>query len=106
MVLTYAQTRAHAKRGQRATVEARLRGEHARISPLPGPGVFATANSVAVPALLPDGSIAPESLAENIDRTEVAARPEPAPDDAHALTGRPHANGSRTDATERSEGER
>ena len=42
--------------------EARLRGEHARISPLPGPGVFATANSVAVPALLPDGSIAPESL--------------------------------------------
>ena len=89
MVLAYAQTRAHAKRGQRATVEARLRGEHARISPLPGPGVFATANSVAVPALLPDGSIAPESLAEIIDRTEVAARPEPAPDDAHALTGRP-----------------
>ena len=95
MVLAYAQTRAHAKRGQRATVEARLRGEHARISPLPGPGVFATANSVAVPALLPDGSIAPESLSEIIDRTEVAARPEPAPDDAHALTGRPHANGAR-----------
>ena len=106
MVLTYAQTRAHAKPGQRATVEARLRGEYARISPLPGPGVFATANSVAVPALLPDGSIAPESLAENIDRTEVAARPEPAPDDAHALTGRPHANGSHTAAVERSEGER
>ena len=73
MVLAYAQTRAHAKRGQRATVEARLRGEHARISPLPGPGVFATANSVATPALLPDGSIAPESLSEIIDRTEVAA---------------------------------
>ena len=101
MVLAYAQTRAHAKRGQRATVEARLRGEHARISPLPGPGVFATANSVAVPALLPDGSIAPESLSEIIDRTEVAARPEPAPDDAHALTGRPH--GARTDAVEGSE---
>ena len=70
MVLAYAQTQAHAKRGQRETVEARLRGEHARISPLPGPGVFATANSVAVPALLPDGSIAPESLAEIIDRTD------------------------------------
>jgi len=68
MVLAYAQTRAHAKPGQRATVEARLRGEHDRISPLPGPGVFATANSVAVPALLPDGSIAPESLAAIIDR--------------------------------------
>ena len=69
--------------------------------------MFATANSVAVPALLPDGSIAPESLAESIDRTEVAARPEPAPDDAHALTGRPRMrHGSRTDAAERSEGER
>ena len=64
--------------------------------------MFATANSVAVPALLPDGSIAPESLAEIIDRTEVAPPPEPAPDDAHALTGRPHANG-RTDAVEGSE---
>jgi NADH-quinone oxidoreductase subunit J len=94
MVLAYAQTQAHAKRNQRETVEARLRGEHARISPLPGPGVFATANSVAVPAVLPDGSIAPESLADIIDRTEVRAAPEPAPDDAHALTGRPHTNGS------------
>src|SRR5689334_17995205 len=87
MVLAYAQTRAHARLGQRATVTARLRGEHDRISPLPGPGVFATADSVAVPAVLPDGSIAPESLADIIDRTEVRQPPEPAPDDAHALTG-------------------
>jgi NADH-quinone oxidoreductase subunit J len=90
MVLTFAQAGGHAKRGQRATVEARLRGEHDRISPLPGPGVFATANSVAVPAVLPDGSIAPESLSAIIDRTPVKPAPEPAPDDAHALTGRPH----------------
>jgi NADH-quinone oxidoreductase subunit J len=90
MVLAYAQTRAHVRRGgQRAMVEARLRGDPARISPLPGPGVFATANSVAVPAVLPDGSIAADSLAEIIDRTEVRPAPEPAPDDAHALTGRP-----------------
>jgi NADH-quinone oxidoreductase subunit J len=88
MVLAYAQTGAHGKRGQRAMVEARLRGEHDRISPLPGPGVYATANSVAVPAVLPDGSVAPESLAQIIDRTEVRPAPEPAPDDAHALTGR------------------
>jgi len=88
-VLAYAQTQAHAKRGQRATVEARLRGEHDRISPLPGPGVFATANSVAVPALLPDGSIAPESLAAIIDRAEVQPAPQAPPDDAHALTGHP-----------------
>src|SRR3954452_16755560 len=99
MVLAYAQSKGHAKRGQRATVEARLRGEHDRISPLPGPGVYATANSVAVPAVLPDGSIAPESLADIIDRTEVKKAPEPAPDDAHALTGRPHSDRSGHDAS-------
>jgi NADH-quinone oxidoreductase subunit J len=88
IVLAFAQTAAHAKRGQRATVTARLRGEHDRISPLPGPGVFATANSVAVPALLPDGSVAPESLSEIIDETQVREVEQPEPD-AHALTGRP-----------------
>jgi NADH-quinone oxidoreductase subunit J len=29
---------------------------------LPGPGVFATRNAIGTPALLPDGSIATESL--------------------------------------------
>jgi NADH-quinone oxidoreductase subunit J len=87
MVLAYAQGRSHAKRGQRATVEARLRGEHDRISPLPGPGVYATGNSVAVPAVLPDGSIAPESISAIIDATPVReVEDEPSPD-AHALTG-------------------
>jgi NADH-quinone oxidoreductase subunit J len=88
MVLAFAQTSGHRKRGQRATVEARLRGEHARISPLPGPGVYATANSVAVPAVLPDGSIAPESLSEIIDSTPVPPPEYHAPD-ARSLTGRP-----------------
>jgi NADH-quinone oxidoreductase subunit J len=88
MVFTYAQGRSHTKRNQRETVEARLRGEHDRISPLPGPGVYATANSVAVPALLPDGSVAPESLSEIIDSTPVREVEQPEPD-AHALTGRP-----------------
>jgi NADH-quinone oxidoreductase subunit J len=86
MVFAYAQTRNHAKRGQRETVEARLRGEHDRISPLPGPGVFATGNSVAVPAILPDGSIAPESISAIIDATPVRSFDEPHPD-ARALTG-------------------
>ncbi len=86
MVLAYSQSRAHDKRGQRATVEARLRGEHDRISPLPGPGVFATGNSVAVPALLPDGSVAPESVSAIIDSTPVEAFDAPH-SDAHALTG-------------------
>jgi NADH-quinone oxidoreductase subunit J len=87
MLLAFSQARNAAKRGQRATVEARLRGEHARISPLPGPGVFATANSVATPALLPDGSIARESLSENIESHQVNEPHKPSPD-AHALTGR------------------
>ena len=86
MVLTYAQTKGRAKRGQRATVEARLRGEHDRISPLPGPGVYATGNSVAVPAVLPDGSIAPESISAIIDATPARPVGERHPD-AHALTG-------------------
>jgi NADH-quinone oxidoreductase subunit J len=105
MVLAFAQTGAHTKRGQRATVIARLRGEHDRISPLPGPGVFATANSVAVPALLPDGSVAPESLSEIIDSTPVReikqydptggdARSAGATREGRALAGRrPNADG-------------
>jgi len=93
MVLGYAQRRPGTKPTQRELVRARLRGEHARPSPLPGPGVFATANSVATPALLPDGSPAPESVSELIqprDRRTLAgdeaavAGALPGPD-AHAL---------------------
>ncbi|RSM75395.1 NADH-quinone oxidoreductase subunit J [Kibdelosporangium aridum] len=81
------------RRTQRELADARFRGEHDRPSPLPGPGVYATANSVAVPALLPDGSIAPESVSAIIEATasrELAADVEsvagaiPGPD-AHAL---------------------
>ncbi|HKN97596.1 MAG TPA: NADH-quinone oxidoreductase subunit J [Pseudonocardiaceae bacterium] len=72
MVLAYTGRGAKgAKRTQRELVVARFRGEHDRPSPLPGPGVFATGNSVATPALLPDGSIAPESLSEIIEATPV-----------------------------------
>ncbi|HEX5404866.1 MAG TPA: NADH-quinone oxidoreductase subunit J [Pseudonocardiaceae bacterium] len=72
MVLAYTGRSAKGgKKTQRELVVARFRGEHARPSPLPGPGVFATGNSVATPALLPDGSIAPESLSEIIEATPV-----------------------------------
>jgi NADH-quinone oxidoreductase subunit J len=86
MVLTYGMSRTAHKPGQRATVEARLRGD--RISPLPGPGVYATGNSVAVPAVLPDGSIAPESISAIIDAT-LAEPVDEHPVDPHALTGGP-----------------
>ncbi|MGH3491713.1 MAG: NADH-quinone oxidoreductase subunit J [Sciscionella sp.] len=55
------------KQTQRQQVFARFSGAGTRPSPLPGPGVFATADSVATPALLPDGSVAPESLSVLIE---------------------------------------
>jgi NADH-quinone oxidoreductase subunit J len=93
MVLAFVGKSKQARKTQRELVIERFRGN--RPSPLPGPGVFATANSVATPALLPDGSVAPESLSELIeatasetfehDRQEVAGTEHHA--DAHALTG-------------------
>jgi len=74
MVLAF--TRRHSRAGkptQRDLVEARFRGQYERPSPKPGPGVFATQNSVATPALLPDGSVAPESLSELIESTSVSS---------------------------------
>src|SRR5262249_38615176 len=60
MILGYIDRHLRGRKSQKELVVARFRGEHARPSPLPGPGVFATSNSVATPALLPDGSVAPE----------------------------------------------
>ena len=45
---------------QKALARERIRG--GRPQPLPGPGVLASGNSIGTPALLPDGSIAHESL--------------------------------------------
>jgi len=97
MVLAYAEGRRAARRTQRDLVVARFRGEHDRPSPLPGPGVFATANSVATPALLPDGSVAPESISELIQprerstlvEDEAAVAGALPPPDAHALVPPP-----------------
>ncbi|MEV0057299.1 NADH-quinone oxidoreductase subunit J [Saccharopolyspora shandongensis] len=96
MVLAYGGKGRGPRLSQRERAEARFRGS--RPSPLPGPGVYATANSVAVPALLPDGSVAPESLSELLEnlpadrlgdeRRAVAGR-QPGPD-PHALTGGHH----------------
>jgi NADH-quinone oxidoreductase subunit J len=41
-----------------------------RMSPLPGPGVFARSSSNATPALLPDGSIAPGSVSDLVEFSE------------------------------------
>jgi NADH-quinone oxidoreductase subunit J len=63
--------------------------------------VFATANSVATPALLPDGSVSLDSLSENIEAHEVNVPKQPQRD-AHALTGRP-ARASRNETDERAQ---
>jgi NADH-quinone oxidoreductase subunit J len=70
MVLAFSGRGREGKLTQRERVTARLRGD--RPSPLPGPGVFATANSVATPALLPDGSVALDSLSALIEATATA----------------------------------
>ena len=93
MVLAFTERTKEGRLTQRERVEARIRG--ARPSPLPGPGVFATVNSVATPALLPDGSVAPESRSDLLEsttrdrldddvRSVASAGAEP---DSHALRG-------------------
>ena len=68
MVLAHVEKRPGEKRNQRDMVAVRMRS--GRMSPLPGPGVFATSSSNATPALLPDGSIAPESVSVLVEQGE------------------------------------
>ena len=91
MVLAYAQTRAHVRRGgQRAMVEARLRGDPARIAPAARAGRLRHGE-------LGGGARGParrlHRCRSRSPRSSTGPRsgraPEPAPDDAHALTGRP-----------------
>ena len=86
MVLGYVDRHTRGRKTQKELVEARFRGEHDRPSPLPGPGVFATSNSVATPALLPDGSIAPESLSKII----ASAAADRFDEERKAVTGSAH----------------
>lgn len=105
MVLGYSE-RNRSRPTQREMVEARIRGQRDRPSQLPGPGVFATGNSVATPALLPDGSVAPESVSEIIEsaardalRDEVRSGPAAEPDfGARALQGPEPPTGSDQEA--------
>ena len=67
MVLAHVEKKAGQKRSQRQMVADRMRS--GRMSPLPGPGVFATSSSNATPALLPDGSVAPESVSPLVEQS-------------------------------------
>jgi len=68
MVLAHVEKTPEERRSQRQRVTLRMRSD--RMSPLPGPGVFATSSSNATPALLPDGSIAPGSVSSLVERSE------------------------------------
>ena len=71
MVLAHIERAPGEKKTQRQRVHERMRSD--RMSPLPGPGVFATSSSNATPALLPDGSIAPGSVSKLVERAESRA---------------------------------
>jgi NADH-quinone oxidoreductase subunit J len=65
MVLAHVEREPGERRGQKAQSRERIRS--GRPQPLPGPGVFATHDSVATPALLPDGTVAPGSVTHLVD---------------------------------------
>ncbi|SDD69664.1 NADH-quinone oxidoreductase subunit J [Auraticoccus monumenti] len=78
MVLTHRE-RLVAKRGQRERAVERMRayadaGVHP--GPLPTPGVFARHNSVDIPALLPDGSVAESSVSPTLRSRATIRTPE------------------------------
>jgi NADH-quinone oxidoreductase subunit J len=68
MVLTHIEKVPGERKSQRQRVHERMRSD--RMSPLPGPGVFARSSSNATPALLPDGSIAPGSVSDLVEFSE------------------------------------
>jgi NADH-quinone oxidoreductase subunit J len=100
MVLAHVEREPGEKRTQRALSRERVRS--GRPQPLPGPGVFATHNSVATPALLPDGSIAQESVTHLVETPAIPAEPGLGirPDLEPALPGRDRRVSGRTTAAD------
>jgi NADH-quinone oxidoreductase subunit J len=96
MVLAHVEREPGSRRTQRVLSRERYRS--ARPQPLPGPGVFATGDSIATPALLPDGSVAPDSLSRLVD-PQLPDEPELLP--APALPGGPDRPGDLGPGSER-----
>lgn len=95
MVLTHRE-KLRPKVTQKSLMQARFQ-PGGRPSPLPGPGVFARSNAVGTPALLPDGSVASESVSPTVAQTlagrgvvpVVAAQAESGPSSAAVITAEP-----------------
>ncbi|MCW2699706.1 MAG: NADH-ubiquinone/plastoquinone oxidoreductase chain 6 [Blastococcus sp.] len=75
MVLAHIEREPGSRQSQKELSRARFLTE--RPQTLPGPGVYARANSVAAPALLPDGRTAESSLATGIEPQDVDQMPRP-----------------------------
>jgi NADH-quinone oxidoreductase subunit J len=75
MVLAHIEREPGSRRTQKELSRARFLTD--RPQTLPGPGVFARANSVAVPAILPDGRVADDSLATGLEPQEPDQMPRP-----------------------------
>ncbi|NEK87098.1 NADH-quinone oxidoreductase subunit J [Blastococcus saxobsidens] len=76
--LVYTQIERHpgSRRGQKQLSRARFLTDD-RPQTLPGPGVYARANSVAAPALLPDGRPSAETVATGVEAQQVEQMPRP-----------------------------
>jgi NADH-quinone oxidoreductase subunit J len=87
MVLAHIERDRGSRPSQKELSKARFLGERPQTPT--GPGVFARGNSVAVPALLPDGTLDEQSVATGTEAQEVEQLPRPtgrrqlgSPDDA------------------------
>jgi len=76
MVLAHIERQPGSRRTQKELSKARFL-DNPRPQTLPGPGVYARANSVAAPALLPDGSVTEESFATGVEPQAVEQMPRP-----------------------------
>jgi NADH-quinone oxidoreductase subunit J len=76
MVLAHIEREPGSRRTQKELSRARFLTSD-RPQTLPGPGVFARANSVAVPAILPDGTRSEASLATGIEPEDADEMPRP-----------------------------
>jgi NADH-quinone oxidoreductase subunit J len=70
MVLAHIEREPGSRRTQKELSKARFL-DGTRPQTLPGPGVYARGNSVAAPALLPDGSVTEDSFATGVEPQEV-----------------------------------
>jgi NADH-quinone oxidoreductase subunit J len=87
MVLAHREREPGTRRTQRQLAQERFRS--GRPQPLPGPGVFATSDSIATPAMLPDGSLSPDSLSRLVEPNLTGAHrlppADPSPEGRRAL---------------------